>query len=378
MVPSLAALTSRRSSLAKTSHLTVVKAHPVVAQDTSEFGLASLGGSIETEKYEDEAATIEHALATALLLLQAKHCVVYTGAGISTSTGINDYRGPKGVWTSLAQDIIPDESFDISAAKPSYTHRAIKALIASHVAHVTSTNLDGLHVKSGLTRHQNLSELHGNMFYERCQACDQDGPVRRFPVRRTKTRVTGRTCEACGGPLMDSGIDFGQDLPQAHFRNAYEHSLKADLSIVVGTSMRVAPASTMPLSAGKLVIVNLMDTPSDNEATVRSYSAADLFFGHLMKALNMKVEPQGVQGEEEFFVSATEMERRAKAGNCSLEEVEEKMIEGGGEVWRKYETEEGDVYFYNRKQRRSVWEEPWEGVIVKGEALEEFGGGVIG
>ena len=124
--------------------------------------------------------------------------VIYTGVGVSTSTGIGDYRGPKGVWTNLAEGIIPDETFDYSAARPSYTHMAIKKLVdVGLCAGVTSTNLDGLHMKSGLSPMENLAELHGNMFCERCVRCSAEA-YQAFPIQRTPKRFTGRYCE-CGG-----------------------------------------------------------------------------------------------------------------------------------------------------------------------------------
>ena len=124
------------------------------------------------------------AFGVADILRKSNHSVIYTGAGVSTSTGISDYRGPNGVWTTLAEGRIPDEQFDLTSAQPSFTHMAITKLVeVGLVKFVTSTNLDGLHYKSGLVPLDNLAELHGSMFVERCCRCSKD-VLRPFPIRR--------------------------------------------------------------------------------------------------------------------------------------------------------------------------------------------------
>jgi len=324
----LAAIQSKAAELKPTAHLTVVRPHPCICTGTETFGLSALGGALEHEREEEEEMTIATARATAQKLREARHAVVYTGAGISTATGISDYRGPKGVWSCLATGRIPDDSFDISSARPSYSHMAIRELI-SHglIKHVVSTNLDGLHLKSGLTPLDNLSELHGSMWYERCMRCRKDSPVRPFPIRRgtqaSHPRHTGRWC-TCGGAFMDSGIDFGQSLPLRHLSLAEKHAKLSDFSLVIGTSMRVAPASTLPLTLGgapieaaaaeanakkELCIVNLMETPADQKAKLRAFCKADLFFFHLMSELDISVPtpPDTCQ----WLYTATQMKRLA-------------------------------------------------------------------
>lgn len=294
----LEAIRQKKTELKPTE--TIVRPHPTVCTGTEQTGLDCLGGAIEDEKVEEEEVTIELARQCAEHLRESKHAVVYTGAGISTSTGISDYRGPHGVWTCLAQGRIPDESFDYTAAKPSYTHMCIQKLMeVGLVKFCCSTNLDGLHMKSGLVPLENLAELHGNKWTERCTRCRRE-QTRKFPIRRTATRMTGRNCR-CGGNFMDSGIDFGQALPMRHLGLAEQQARVSDFSLVFGTSMRVRPASSIPLegkavaadgpdgsSVARLCIVNMMDTPHDARSCIRSYSRCDDFCYHLMLELGLE------------------------------------------------------------------------------------------
>jgi len=269
---------------------TVVRPMPVVQAGLESSGLNCLGGQVEEEKQESVAATKAHAALFVSLLHKAKLAVIFTGAGVSTATGIADYRGPNGVWTCLATGRIPDESVDIVKVQPTYTHMCIQKLVEEGmVKFVTSTNLDGLHWRSGLQPHDTLAELHGNVYCMRCPRCKAEyfGNER---IERTSasTRFQNKWC-ACGGHLMDSGIDFGQTLPLQHLGLAEKHSKQADLSLVLGTSMRVAPASHLPVlnENGKLCIVNLMDTPFDDQTTMRAYCPCDDFFFYVMEELKL-------------------------------------------------------------------------------------------
>lgn len=333
-------LQAKKSSLKPT--VTIVRPMPVIQTGLEDQGLSCLGGEIEPEHSEDEAATEAAARTCAGALRRAKHAVVYTGAGVSTNTGISDYRGPNGVWTSLATGRIPEDSFDTSSASPSFTHMCILKLMESgYVKFCTSTNLDGLHYKSGLRPLENLAELHGSIFCERCDSCGTDF-YRSFPIRRTRTRFTGRRCADCGGSLTDSGIDFGQGLPERHLSLADEHAKLSDFSLVLGSSMRVRPASELPvrgrhvtegrlLGAGKaaLCIVNRMDTGLDDRAGVRSYGDLDLFMLHLARELQLEV---GTPPDFSHLHSKTEMRKLATrfipppTGHYLGSEMKEKQV----------------------------------------------------
>ena len=105
------------------------------------------------------------------LLRTSRHAVFHTGAGVSTSAGIPDFRGPQGVWTLEKRKRKVEGGVSFTEAQPTPTHRAIQALVAREMAvFVVSQNVDGLHLKSGLPR-EHLAELHGNVMVERCERC---------------------------------------------------------------------------------------------------------------------------------------------------------------------------------------------------------------
>lgn len=149
--------------------------------------------------------TKQAAVACAKKLAESSNAVVYTGAGVSTSAGIPDYRGPDGIWTTMAMGRSLDKEVgisdvDISDASPSYTHMCIAKLV--HVGILkgcVSTNVDGLHYKSGLEPLVNLAELHGNLFCERCKQCESE-VMRPRKIGETASRKTRRLCEQCGDP----------------------------------------------------------------------------------------------------------------------------------------------------------------------------------
>merc|ERR1719410_2019828 len=162
------------------------------------------------------------------MMRESTHIVVFTGAGISTSAGIPDFRGPMGVWTRKAQGQAPIAGTSTVKALPTKTHMGIVELHRRGIVrYVISQNCDGLHRRSGLPASA-ISELHGNSNIEICETCG-----RRFfrdfkAVRQNKTfdHFTGRFCP-CNGRLLESTIDFGQSLPRMPLQKAVEESEKA-------------------------------------------------------------------------------------------------------------------------------------------------------
>eukprot|EP00005_Dracoamoeba_jomungandri_P014969 CAMPEP_0174273802 /NCGR_PEP_ID=MMETSP0439-20130205/55845_1 /TAXON_ID=0 /ORGANISM="Stereomyxa ramosa, Strain Chinc5" /LENGTH=227 /DNA_ID=CAMNT_0015365207 /DNA_START=39 /DNA_END=719 /DNA_ORIENTATION=- len=162
-------------------------------------------------EYADDQAELQHKVEVlAKLMKESKRCIIYTGAGISTSAKLPDYRSTTGIWTKKQQG--EDVEFPLNAlqdAQPTIAHNAIKTLIGDLPCCdlVVSTNIDGLHSKSGLTDEQ-LIELHGNLFKEHCPDCGKNF-LREFVVVQNagamgdhgKDHRTGRTCEECGGEL---------------------------------------------------------------------------------------------------------------------------------------------------------------------------------
>ena len=245
-----------------------------------------------TEYIEEEPTMKKKAKQLADQIKQSKHIVIYTGAGASTSALIPDYRGPKGVWTlrelGRSNEI---QYFDIEQALPTYCHYAITHLVKKDIVkYVVSTNLDGLHRRSGLDE-DHLAELHGNSYREVCATCGKEY-LRGFDVYKTvddyRTHITGRKC-SCGGPLKDTIIHFSENLPERDLKLSIDHSNKADLAIVMGTSMKVSPACNLPLKAvnrgGKMCIVNLQKTSYDDQSFLRVYSKTDEFIKLVMEYL---------------------------------------------------------------------------------------------
>ena len=193
---------------------------------------------------------------------EAKHLVVFTGAGISTESGLPDFRGPDGIWTRQAKGL-PTKSRDFSSAEPNSGHMAIVELQQlGKLDFLISQNVDNLHLKSGI-RPELLAELHGNVTKLRCQKCE-------FALDNLGDL---NACPLCGGKLTSSVVNFGQSLPRKDLADSYRRSERCDLFIVVGSSLVVTPAADMPRvaleSGARLVIMNQGKTPLDQLAHLR-------------------------------------------------------------------------------------------------------------
>jgi mono-ADP-ribosyltransferase sirtuin 6 len=227
------------------------------------------------------------------LLQAANHVVVHTGAGVSTSAGIPDFRGPNGVWTLQKRgQPLPAATCPFELARPTYTHQALLALQrAGKLAYLVSCNVDCLHQRSGFPRHM-LAELHGNCFAERCSRCGAEA-VRDFEQTTVGFKRTGRTCVHCGGSMRDQVLDWDDALPPRELELAEQHSSKADLVITLGTSLQIHPACNLPLktvkAGGKLVIVNLQPTPKDTAASLVIRRRCDDVMRVVMAALQLQV-----------------------------------------------------------------------------------------
>ena len=195
-------------------------------------------------------------------MFESKHLVVFTGAGISTESGLPDFRGPDGLWTRQAKGL-PTKARPFDSAEPNRGHMAIVELQGlGKLAFLISQNVDNLHLRSGI-RPDLLAELHGNVTKLRCSRCE-------FELDRSSDQAI---CPVCGGKLVSSVVNFGQSLPRKALEASYAHSKKCDLFIVAGSSLVVTPAADMPkvaLEAGaRLVIINEGDTPFDGLAHLR-------------------------------------------------------------------------------------------------------------
>jgi NAD-dependent deacetylase len=241
------------------------------------------------------------------LILQSRKIVVFTGAGISTESGIPDFRGPGGLWTRFDPDDFtidkfltnPDsrrkqwyifkEGLMTDKAAPNAAHMAIAELFRmGRLDCVITQNIDNLHQKAGVPD-ERVFELHGNMKWAVCLDCG-----RRFPFEEIKSRIDSGEgipdCPACRGTLKPDIVMFGEQLPYQVLEEAGLRSRAADLFIVIGSTLVVYPAAYMPIyavqSGAKLVIINLGDTPMDRQATVLISAKA----GETMAAIVNKVK----------------------------------------------------------------------------------------
>jgi len=207
--------------------------NPLLAEDVLERGKERSGHATEEELREifDAPEVLkEKVAALAALIRQAKHVIAYTGAGVSTSGGIPDYRGPQGitykfaflckiisinyfsgVWTLRDRGEARGGGKDLKKARPTPTHMALAEMVKKGlVRHIASTNLDGLHRRSGIAW-ENLSELHGNSFVEKCVDCGAVYERQEDVGGGNLDHSTGNLCddEECMGDLQDNIINFG-------------------------------------------------------------------------------------------------------------------------------------------------------------------------
>eukprot|EP00475_Leptophrys_vorax_P041205 TRINITY_DN7774_c0_g1_i1.p1 TRINITY_DN7774_c0_g1~~TRINITY_DN7774_c0_g1_i1.p1 ORF type:complete len:583 (-),score=178.36 TRINITY_DN7774_c0_g1_i1:60-1787(-) len=223
------------------------------------------------------------------------YTVVYTGAGISTSAKLPDYRGPQGVWTLREKGLAPKMDVTIDQALPTPTHMALVQLEKEGIVKfVVSTNVDGLHRRSGLPA-EKLSELHGNTYLEICTKCGKEYLRTQTVGSGRRDHLTGRKCDddSCKGNLRDSIINFEEKLPEHELERTYIEAKKSDLAIVLGSSMRVQPANLFPSFAtengGKLVIVNLQKTLYHNRASLVIHGRMDEVLQMLMNELGVAI-----------------------------------------------------------------------------------------
>ncbi len=220
------------------------------------------------------------------MIAEARIVVGFTGAGISTESGIPDFRSPGGIWTRHKP--IPFEAFlasaearretwrrklathpTIESATPNAGHRALASLVAQgKMSAVITQNIDGLHQASGIPDDK-VIELHGNTTYAMCLDCR-----RRYELSWVqKIFAEGErlpVCTDCGGHIKSATISFGQPMPEAEMERARAATLAADLFLVLGSSLVVYPAAGFPRLAkrngARLAIVNRDPTDQDDLA----------------------------------------------------------------------------------------------------------------
>ncbi len=226
------------------------------------------------------------------LIAGASRIAVFTGAGISTESGIPDFRSPGGIWTKYApiefSDFLASEEMrreswrrkfatdaTMAKAEPNAGHRAVARLIErGQASAVITQNVDGLHQKSGVPDAR-VIELHGNATYAACLDCGERHTLEEIRAIFAN-HETLPECKACGGTVKTATISFGQSMPLVPMARAQDETMAADLFLVLGSSLVVYPAAGFPLMAKKngadLVIVNREPTNQDSIADLVLHS----------------------------------------------------------------------------------------------------------
>lgn len=236
---------------------------------------------MSNEKSEDPSELVSD------LIIKSERCVFFTGAGISVASGIPDFRSPGGIWSRYDPEDFTYQKFLASEenrrkrwrmfkettamfkASPNPAHQAISELEKlGKVDCVITQNVDNLHQAAGSSK---VIELHGNAQWILCMDCN---------ARFGRDEIQGRleageeipACSVCGGMLKSATVLFGEPMPEKETREAFERSRASDLFIVVGSSLVVQPAASMPVYAkhagASLVIINLAPTMMDQFADV--------------------------------------------------------------------------------------------------------------
>jgi NAD-dependent deacetylase len=222
----------------------------------------------------------------ARMIEDARRVVVFTGAGISTESGIPDFRSPGGVWSRMKpiyfQEFVSDpakrreaweRAFSGRAGwtgrQPNAGHYAVARLVARGKANAVITqNVDNLHQDSGVPA-EKVIELHGNASYAKCLECGERHELAELKEGFLKAGEIPY-CRACGGLVKTATISFGQAMPEAEMRRAEAETLDCDLFLVLGSSLVVYPAASFPLLAKRngaaLAIVNREPTELDGYA----------------------------------------------------------------------------------------------------------------
>ena len=240
------------------------------------------------------------------ILSESSNTVVFTGAGISTESGIPDFRSPTGIWTKNKpiefKDFLSSEDIrvefwkrkfavdlTISKAKPNAGHMIISEL--NHIGKVSkiiTQNIDNLHQISGVPE-ENVIELHGNTTFAKCLECDLRYELNSIKKLFEQTNVPPY-CKNCSGIIKTATISFGQPMPKEEMLKAEKASLSCDLFIVIGSSLQVYPAASFPLVAkkngSKLVILNREVTDLDKYADLVIHDEIGEFLSKNIKLIS--------------------------------------------------------------------------------------------
>jgi NAD-dependent deacetylase len=222
----------------------------------------------------------------ARMIHDSRRIVVFTGAGISTESGIPDFRSPGGIWSQYNQDDLTYQRFRshekyrrlywqydqarypaMRDAVPNAAHKAVVELEKSgRLQALITQNIDGLHHKAGSSRDK-IYELHGTVLEVSCLDCNARWPRDEITDHMEREGIEVPYCPHCGGPLKCATIAFGQALPSEVLEQSFALTGQCDLFLTIGSSLVVQPANLLPLEArragARLILVNMSETPYD-------------------------------------------------------------------------------------------------------------------
>ncbi len=244
------------------------------------------------------------------LIAKAKNIVVFTGAGVSTESGIPDFRSPGGFWTKFDPEDFTIDKFRsnpetrrkqwrfflsedlLKDARPNAAHLAIAELEnLGKVSCVITQNIDNLHQKAG-NDPEKVFELHGNMRWILCMDCGERYPLEEI-LQENGASEEVPVCGRCSGILKPDVVFFGEALPEETLSKAMWHVVHCDLFLVVGSSLVVYPAASMPLYAkeagSSLVIVNLSPTQADKMADIVIHASAGETMGRILAEVRQRL-----------------------------------------------------------------------------------------
>jgi NAD-dependent deacetylase len=233
------------------------------------------------------------------LLQEASRIVAFTGAGISTESGLSDFRSKGGLWEryrivtfqeflsshenrieywSMRRELIPG----LLAARPNPAHHCLSRLEKEgKLSCVITQNIDGLHQVAGSQR---VIELHGTNMTASCLDCNRQWPIHDI-MRRLKVGDLDPHCDECRGLIKPDTVSFGQSMPAVAMEQAYQAATSCDLLLMIGSSLEVQPANQFPQVAhqggARMIFINRTATPYDHLASVKFTESA----GQVMSAL---------------------------------------------------------------------------------------------
>src|SRR3712207_3935454 len=247
-----------------------------------------------------------HSETIARWIIECEHIVAFTGAGVSTDSGIPDFRGPEGVWTRRDAGLpAPRWRVPPGQVRPNASHLSLVELQhLGKLQFLITQNTDDLHRRSGMRR-ELLAELHGNGQLMRCLGCDRLytrqevgwDSARWGPGYRTQKPIPGQpVCAACGGRLISSGVNFGDLLPQGELALAEQHARRCDLMLVLGSSLVVEPAASLVglalRSGARVALANQGKTPYDEAVTLRVWTGIGEVIPPAVEQVKRELEEQ--------------------------------------------------------------------------------------